>query len=723
MAATTTQYHQHQSHFSPPSHPSTPRLMNMGSPRHADRPVAHTQTADETRDTTELTTPTKSDFGGIPGQRPLPATPFSPAEIVTTPDTERSESEAASKARHRKEDSEDIEMGDDDDQGDSDNDSNASDSKPRKKKKGQRFFCTDFPPCNLSFTRSEHLARHIRKHTGERPFQCHCSRRFSRLDNLRQHAQTVHVNEEIPGDSLAATGTRFQRQIRTDRVRAPGGRSRAGTGGSIGSHVRGHSRNLSGSSVVSTASAVGNMPDDGRRRPPPLAMANQGVPPTRMTLESYGPAGNAPTAQYAYYQAQSPSGYSTPTSATFSTGGNSPRFPVQSPSLAPRAAYYPPTSATSARRLSVPSVPSPYQQGHTYPPAYYSPHPPAGFHQSTASTSSIMSPTSSTYSHSRRESDAELEWRRRTWHPGTYSAHVQRPATSGLMYQQTPDDARPTTAGHPAASQVTRLPGIESFDHAPAAAPAAARPSSPMQIDNTGRPPVYFGPMDSSAPGPDDRRSNSVWEASLHQNLHRLDIRNATPPRHPPAAVRSRAPLPTFHFPQAPPTSDPASAPTSGTAVDAARSDHLGVNNRRQGWYGGPASHTQPINIAQQRRSPEESGSSDGVPTPSTSQGTEANPAIVHANGMVVRAPYTALSEEHQRAVEAERNKPEPVRTDSGSHVFGHYPTNSHGTAYILHSGHDGRAPPPFAPQPRPGHDMGRLEALVAVATSENAQR
>jgi hypothetical protein len=33
---------------------------------------------------------------------------------------------------------------------------------PSKKKKGQRFFCTDFPPCNLSFTRSEHLARHIR---------------------------------------------------------------------------------------------------------------------------------------------------------------------------------------------------------------------------------------------------------------------------------------------------------------------------------------------------------------------------------------------------------------------------------------------------------------------------------------------------------------------------------------------------------------------------------
>lgn len=35
-------------------------------------------------------------------------------------------------------------------------------TKSSKKKKSQRFYCTDYPPCNLSFTRSEHLARHIR---------------------------------------------------------------------------------------------------------------------------------------------------------------------------------------------------------------------------------------------------------------------------------------------------------------------------------------------------------------------------------------------------------------------------------------------------------------------------------------------------------------------------------------------------------------------------------
>jgi hypothetical protein len=87
-----------------------------------------------------------------------------------------------------------------------------------KKKKGTKFHCKGFGPCNLSFTRSEHLARHIRKHTGERPFMCHCGRWFSRLDNLRQHSSTVHADELIPNDSLAASGTRYHRQGRPDRA-------------------------------------------------------------------------------------------------------------------------------------------------------------------------------------------------------------------------------------------------------------------------------------------------------------------------------------------------------------------------------------------------------------------------------------------------------------------------------------------------------------------------
>ncbi|OCH87270.1 hypothetical protein OBBRIDRAFT_696756, partial [Obba rivulosa] len=57
------------------------------------------------------------------------------------------------------------------------------------------FQCRGYGECRMVFSRSEHLARHIRKHTGERPFTCHCGKQFSRLDNLRQHAQTVHADK------------------------------------------------------------------------------------------------------------------------------------------------------------------------------------------------------------------------------------------------------------------------------------------------------------------------------------------------------------------------------------------------------------------------------------------------------------------------------------------------------------------------------------------------
>ncbi|ODQ48012.1 hypothetical protein PICMEDRAFT_21160, partial [Pichia membranifaciens NRRL Y-2026] len=81
-----------------------------------------------------------------------------------------------------------------------------------KKSKGKLFQCTGYPGCSMIFTRSEHLARHIRKHTGERPFQCDfCFKKFSRLDNLRQHKQTVHqfqmsngASNTVPGGHRAA---------------------------------------------------------------------------------------------------------------------------------------------------------------------------------------------------------------------------------------------------------------------------------------------------------------------------------------------------------------------------------------------------------------------------------------------------------------------------------------------------------------------------------------
>ncbi|KAF8839082.1 hypothetical protein BDN67DRAFT_906254 [Paxillus ammoniavirescens] len=64
------------------------------------------------------------------------------------------------------------------------------------------FQCRGYGECRMVFSRSEHLARHIRKHTGERPFTCHCAKQFSRLDNLRQHAQTVHADKQDQNERM-----------------------------------------------------------------------------------------------------------------------------------------------------------------------------------------------------------------------------------------------------------------------------------------------------------------------------------------------------------------------------------------------------------------------------------------------------------------------------------------------------------------------------------------
>lgn len=46
-----------------------------------------------------------------------------------------------------------------------------------------------------------------RKHTGERPFSCHCGRAFSRLDNLRQHVSSCHAEEFVANQrTLASLG-------------------------------------------------------------------------------------------------------------------------------------------------------------------------------------------------------------------------------------------------------------------------------------------------------------------------------------------------------------------------------------------------------------------------------------------------------------------------------------------------------------------------------------
>lgn len=116
---------------------------------------------------TSQKTPTLDSFTGLAGQRPLPNPHMtSTNDNIMSPTKRRSLLDRNCSLRStQSSESQDISMGDDDEDGQdgSDTESALGDSeRPSKKKKGQRFFCTDFHPCQLSFTRSEHLARHIR---------------------------------------------------------------------------------------------------------------------------------------------------------------------------------------------------------------------------------------------------------------------------------------------------------------------------------------------------------------------------------------------------------------------------------------------------------------------------------------------------------------------------------------------------------------------------------
>jgi hypothetical protein len=127
------------------------------------------ESGDAMVDESSVKTPTRDSFVGLNGQAP-------PTESVATPTPSHLDSKLDLQGREMQPESKDgREMSEStpvpasssntpkEAKDGSEQDSGEGDaSRPSKKKKGQRFFCTDYPPCVLSFTRSEHLARHIR---------------------------------------------------------------------------------------------------------------------------------------------------------------------------------------------------------------------------------------------------------------------------------------------------------------------------------------------------------------------------------------------------------------------------------------------------------------------------------------------------------------------------------------------------------------------------------
>ncbi|AOA64381.1 Transcription factor [Komagataella phaffii CBS 7435] len=94
--------------------------------------------------------------------------------------------------------------------------------------------------CTRAFARQEHLKRHERSHTKEKPFSCGiCSRKFSRRDLLLRHAQKLHSN------CSDAAITRLRRKATRRSSNAAG--------------------SISGSTPVTTPNTMGT-PEDGEKR-------------------------------------------------------------------------------------------------------------------------------------------------------------------------------------------------------------------------------------------------------------------------------------------------------------------------------------------------------------------------------------------------------------------------------------------------------------------------
>ncbi|KAI9375739.1 hypothetical protein BJX61DRAFT_77149 [Aspergillus egyptiacus] len=72
--------------------------------------------------------------------------------------------------------------------------------------------------CGRSFRRTEHLERHVRTHTKEKPYTCYCGAAFSRRDLLKRHTG-ITGHEDTKSPNTKSTSPKSQSRIDSDNAK------------------------------------------------------------------------------------------------------------------------------------------------------------------------------------------------------------------------------------------------------------------------------------------------------------------------------------------------------------------------------------------------------------------------------------------------------------------------------------------------------------------------
>ncbi|ETN41350.1 uncharacterized protein HMPREF1541_03285 [Cyphellophora europaea CBS 101466] len=86
-----------------------------------------------------------------------------------------------------------------------------------EQRRNQRDSKRKCPVCARTFSKTEHLERHVRSHTKEKPFECqYCGRKYGRNDSLLRHTKDQH-RDDAPPPSASSKDQRMLNQSPNDQ--------------------------------------------------------------------------------------------------------------------------------------------------------------------------------------------------------------------------------------------------------------------------------------------------------------------------------------------------------------------------------------------------------------------------------------------------------------------------------------------------------------------------